>query len=107
METSACLYEYKSFIVLNQKSIREEGVAGDIPCTYDSLDFSESGREAFEALSTPGVISSAEPNVKHTDEPLQQLIQQPIQDRISSNKVPNIDGPRRSRNVGRLHKELD
>src|SRR5947199_9240585 len=47
METSACLYEYKSFIVLSQKSIREEGVAGDIPCTYDSLDFSESGQEAI------------------------------------------------------------
>jgi Ankyrin repeats (3 copies) len=105
--TPVAFTQNRAFIVATlQKAIIEEGLAGDIPCTYDSLDFLDSGQEAFEALSTPGVIPSAEPNVKHTDEPLQQLIQQPIQDRISSNKVPNIDSPRRSKNVGRMARLL-
>jgi hypothetical protein len=101
--TPMAFAQNRAFIVATlQKAIIEEGLAGDIPCTYDSLDFSDSDQEAFEALSTPGVISSAGPNVKPTDEPLQQ----PIQDRISSNKMPNIDSPRRSKNVGRMARLL-
>ncbi|KAJ9656085.1 hypothetical protein H2201_008657 [Coniosporium apollinis] len=95
--------QHRAFIVaMLQKAIIEEGLAGDIPYTYDSSDFLESGQEGFEALSTPGVTSSAEPNAKHTNEPLQQ----PIQDRISSKKVPNIDSPKRSKNVGRMARLL-
>ena len=105
--TPVAFAQNRTFIVATlQKAIIEEGLAEDIASTYDSLDFSDSGQEAFEALSTPGVISSAEPNVKHTDEPLQQPLQQPIQDRISSNEVPNIDSPRRSKNVGRMARLL-
>src|SRR5947209_1526641 len=33
-------------------------------------------------------------------------LQQPIQDRISSNKVPNMDNPRSSKNVGRMARLL-
>src|ERR1700733_12484476 len=100
--TPAAFAQNRDFIVATlQKAIIEEGLTGDIPLTYDSLDFSDSGQEVFEALSTPGVISSAEPNVKYNDEPLQQPIGQSIQDRISSNKLPNIDSPGRSKNVGR------
>jgi hypothetical protein len=105
--TPVAFTQNRAFIVATlQKAIIEEGLTGDIPCTYDSLDFSDLDQEAFEALSTPGVISSAEPNIKPTDEPLQQPMQQPIQDRISSNKVLNIDSLRRSKNVGRMARLL-
>ena len=105
--TPVAFAQNRAFVVATlQKAIIEEGLTGDIPYTYDSLDFSDSGQEAFEALSTLGVISSAEPNVKHTDEPPQQPIQQPIQDRISSNQVSNIDSPRRSKNGGRMTRLL-
>ena len=105
--TPVAFAQNRAFIVATlQRAIIEEGLAGDIPYTYDSSDFSDSGQEAFEVLSTPEAIPSAEPNVKHTDEPLQHSIQQPIQDRISSNKVPNIDSPRRSKNVGRMARLL-
>jgi ankyrin repeat protein len=105
--TPVAFAQNRAFIVATlQKAIIEEGLAGDIPCAYDFLDFSDSGQETFKTSSTPGVISSAEPNVKPTDELLLQPIQQPIQGRISSNKVPNIDSPRRSTDVGRMARLL-
>lgn len=101
--TSALSAQHRPFIVATlQRAFSEEGLAGDIPCIYDSSASSESGQEGYEASSTPGVRSSAEPNAKHTDEPLQQ----PIQDRVSLNKVPDIDIPRRSKDVGRIARLL-
>jgi len=90
------LFEKHRIVIIAtlEKAIREEGLAGDIPDTYDSCDSSGSGQEDLE-LSTPPAISSAEPYVKHTNEPLQQ----PIQDRDPSDKVPNIDVPMRIKNI--------
>ena len=105
--TPVAFAQNRAFIVATlQKAIIEEGLAGDIPSSYDSLDFSDAGQEAFEALSAPGVISSAEPNVKHNNESPQQPMQQPPRDRISFNKVLNIDNPRSSKNVGRIARLL-
>lgn len=101
--TPVLFTQYRESIVAGlQKAIIEEGLARDIPYTYESRDSSESSQEGYQTLSTPEVTSSVEPNAKHSDEPLQQ----PIQGRVSSHKVPNIDSPRRSKKAGRMARLL-
>ncbi len=94
--TPVLFEQHRTVIIASlQKAIREEGLAGDIPDTYDSCHSSDLGQEDLETSSTPGATSSTRPYVKDTDEPLQQ----PIQDRKRSDKVFNITIARRIKNI--------
>jgi len=98
--TPVLFEQHRTVIIASlQKAIREEGLAGDIPDTYDSCHSSDLGQEDLETSSTPGATSSTRPYLKDTDEPLQQ----PIQDRKRSDKVFNITIARRINNIFKEH----
>lgn len=77
-----------------EKAFIEEGLVGDIAFMF--CDSSGPDHESSEPSSPSFVISSAEPDAKYTDEPLQQ----PTRDWMTSNETSNTNRSRHNRDVG-------